>query len=169
MLSCYSSYMQQVILSSSTRLGVWKHIVEKLKIDAFEKFNIPYDDLIFGKTHSYLYIDENTVHAQMDTFNDLGWLRGGYMDVAGGYWEEKGSEDPEYDMNKFVKPRLFNDIMKVVETVIKYEPHKMMCGEIYFYHHVLSELCEYFSALVHNPGENCCFDENIHQRLLKKS
>ena len=62
--------------------------IEKLIVDALEKFKIPYDNLIFGKPRAEFYIDDNDLHVQMDILKVLGWLWGGSTYVAVGYWED---------------------------------------------------------------------------------
>jgi len=127
--------------------------IGKLTMDTLVKFKIPYDELFFGKPYADCYIDDNAVHAQMNTFKEVGWLNGSQGEPEG-YWEEEISQSSQKETKEFIKPRSFNTIMKVGDVVIKTGPREMISGENYFYKHIPDQLRQFFPQLKENPEEN---------------
>lgn len=129
--------------------------IGKLTIETLEKFEIPYDELVFGKPHAHVYIDDNAIHAQMNTFKEIGWLRGGQDGGHEGYWESRTLlPEPQSDM---VSPRSFNTVMTVGNAVHKSGPRDAILGERHFYENLPGELGGHFPRLLPDgdEGEGC--------------
>ena len=86
--------------------------IGKITFDTLEKFNIPYDELYFGKPHAHFYIDDNAVSAYDNLEKELGF----YQDT--------------------IKPRDFNSVEKTsIEIYTKRSDD--LAGEIYYYSNII--------------------------------
>lgn len=126
--------------------------IGQLTMETLDKFNIPYDELIFGKPHADVYIDDNAIHAQMNTFKELGWLRASQKanthEEHEGYWEEQMLvPTQESDM---IEPRSFNTVITTGDRVQKSGPKDVIAGERFFYENVQQDLRDFFPKL-HPP------------------
>lgn len=83
--------------------------IGKITIDTLSKFNIPYDELVFGKPYAHHYIDDLCVNPKIDLSKQLGF----YLDD--------------------IKPRSFNKIVVSENSVIKYSEHSKLNGESKYY------------------------------------
>jgi len=123
--------------------------IGKLTIETLEKFDIPYDELIFGKPHADVYVDDNAIHAQMNTFKEIGWLREDRPDGHEGFWEKKTSmAEPQSEM---VDPRSFNTVIEVGNSIFKAGPKEIIMGEVYFYENMPEKLSHLFPKLLPTP------------------
>ena len=123
--------------------------IGKVTIEQLDNFNIPYDELVFGKPHAHVHIDDNAINAQMNTFKEIGWMRSEQIDGGhDGYWEKKTmAAEPQSEM---VDPRSFNTVMAVGNAIFKSGPKLLIQGEKYFYENVPEALQEHFPKLL--PG-----------------
>jgi len=142
--------------------------VGKLTIDTLDEFKIPYDELVFGKPHADVYIDDHAIHAQMNTFKEIGWLRDKEFDGHEGYWEKKTlMPEPQSEM---IDPRSFNTVITVGDAILKSGPKKLILGERYFYENVPEELRGYFPKLLHDrdaiPIDSCEDVLNLKMELI---
>lgn len=95
--------------------------VGKITIDTLEKFNIPYDELYFGKPYANFYIDDLAIDAYGDIEKEIGI----------------------YKTN--VSERDFNEIIPGhMEIVTKKSNSDALKGEIYYYQHVPHSIKQYF-------------------------
>lgn len=121
--------------------------IGKLTIETLDKFQIPYDELIFGKPNADVYIDDNAIHAQMSTFKEIGWFRGENVDGHEGYWETK-TLLPEPQSNMImINPRAFNSVITNGDAVLKSGPSKKLDDkerERNFHENVPEELSHFF-------------------------
>lgn len=83
--------------------------IGKITIDTLSKFNIPYDELVFGKPYAHHYIDDLCINPKIDLSKQLGF----YLDD--------------------IKPRSFNKIVVSENSVIKYSEHSKLNGESKYY------------------------------------
>lgn len=100
--------------------------------ETLRKFEIPYDELYFGKPYADFYIDDLAINANMDLQKQLGF-----------YLNESGD----------VKERVFNQIImkenSVCKTSIVTEGHgKLLDGEIYWYQNIPNEIIHLFPKLL---------------------
>ena len=102
--------------------------VGKITLDTLEKFNIPYDEILFGKPHADFYIDDLAVNA----FHQI--------DKILGFIDSKN------------EPRGFNDIQYKENRVIKKTNNP---GELYWYKNFPSALSDLFPRIISiNESDN---------------
>ena len=95
--------------------------IGKITFDTLDKFNIPYDEIFFGKPYAQYYIDDLAVNANSSLDKALGI----------------------YDTD--IAPRSFNKIEYTDNTVIKYTANK---GEIYWYKNIPESIEKYFPKVI---------------------
>ena len=104
--------------------------VGKLTLDTLEKFNIPYDELYFGKPYAHFYIDDLAVNAFSNLQKELGYY------------------------NDFIEPRKFHNIeVKNVSVIKKSGTPESLSGEIYYYKNIPCEIKDLFPVFF-NSNEN---------------
>ena len=102
--------------------------VGKITLDTLERFNIPYDEILFGKPHADFYIDDLAVN----TFHQI--------DKILGFIDSKN------------EPRGFNDIQYKENRVIKKTNNS---GELYWYKNFPSALSDLFPRVISiNESDN---------------
>jgi capsule biosynthesis phosphatase len=100
------------------------------------KFDIPFDELHFGKPWAHVYVDDLAVNAMVDTRAEIGWSRGPQVDAA---------------TRKMVLPRNMNTVQIVNRKVIKSAKGPEIVAEAFYYCHVPDDLCDYFPRLLAPP------------------
>ena len=105
-----------------------------------DEFDVPYDEIYFGKPYADVYVDDLAVNALVDTNKELGWL-----DAAAVPSSAAAAAPPTRGM---MTPRDFNSVQVLDELVIKtiHDPERA-AGERYFYEHVPARLAHYFPAV----------------------
>ena len=95
--------------------------VGRLTIDTLEKFNIPYDELYFGKPYAHFYIDDLAVNAFSNIQKEIGYY------------------------NDFIEPRKFHSIeVKNVSVIKKSGSVSSLSGEIFYYKNIPCEIKDLF-------------------------
>jgi capsule biosynthesis phosphatase len=129
----------EIIIHTARRMKTHKSNVGKVikdialvTIQTLEKFNIEYDELIFGKPIADIYIDDKALNPYM---NDISY-----------YGIE--TENVEFIHNK-VSNNKFNLIKKHDKLVKKTGPYSILKGELYYYQNIPPSLADYFPVL-HN-------------------
>ena len=97
--------------------------IGKITFDTLDKFDIPYDEIYFGKPEADYYIDDKAINCFDDLEKELGY----YMD--------------------HIEPRTFNDISQNVIEVYKKESNDLS-GEIYYYNNIPRGLKDLFPILI---------------------
>lgn len=128
----------EIIIYTARRMKTHQNNVGKVikdialvTINTLEKFNIPYDELIFGKPIADIYIDDRALNPYV---NDISYF---------GLFNEKS----EFIHNK-VENNKFNTIKKINNTIKKNGPYKILKGELHFYQNVPSTLSSFFPGLI---------------------
>jgi capsule biosynthesis phosphatase len=99
--------------------------IGEITMSTLKEFNIPYDELFFGKPYAHFYIDDLMVNPKTDLNKELGF----YM------------ED--------VKPRHFNRLIYDSETVTKLSDNNKLEGEAYYYKEIQKyPVKKYFPKLI---------------------
>jgi len=98
------------------------------------KFNIPYDEIHFGKPDADIYVDDLAVNALVDTEKEIGWYLEDFR------IEPKPKAAP-------VEPRSFNTVVEIDNQIIKQSSAKSFEGEVYFYKNLPKELSQYFPKI----------------------
>ena len=102
-----------------------------ITINTLNKFNIPYDELLFGKPIADIYIDDRAINPYI---NDISYF---------GLFKEK----TEFIHNK-VDNNKYNIITKINNIIKKTGPYKFISGELYFYQNVPTTIAHYFPKLI---------------------
>ena len=89
-----------------------------------EKFNIPYDELLFGKPIADIYIDDRAVNPYKNDVSLMGYL----------------TETVEVPLNALPSNKL-NRIRVENDLVVKNGPTEFIKGEIYFYQNIPNYKC----------------------------
>lgn len=104
--------------------------IGKITFDTLEKFNIPFDEIYFGKPYADVYIDDLALNCYDNIEKALGFY-----------------------MNK-VSPRDFNSIsVKSIEIYVK-KSEKGLDGEIFFYNNIPKQLKDIFPILLDYDEQN---------------
>lgn len=94
--------------------------IGKITFDTLDKFEIPYDEIYFGKPYADYYIDDKAINAYSNLQTNLGF----YMDN--------------------IQPRDYNELIEnnLLNTYIK--KGKDLSGEIYYYNNIPNDLKDLF-------------------------
>ncbi|CAF4152367.1 unnamed protein product, partial [Adineta steineri] len=111
--------------------------IGRITIETLTKFDIPYDELIFGKPYADVYIDDSTIHALIDTTKEIGWLLNDTIENGQIKKVIKG----------FISPRHFQTIEQLDNLIIKSSSTDCLKGEIYFYENIPSSIFDLFPKL----------------------
>ena len=117
--------------------------IGQITLETLTKFNIPFDELLFGKPYADVYVDDSAIHALIDTAKEIGWA----------------VNDPDGDWNKsnrkkgFVSSRHFHTIQELDNSIIKSSSIDSLQGEIYFYQNIPPSIQDLFPQL-HRIEEN---------------
>ena len=129
----------EIIIHTARRMKTHNHSVgkvikdiAKVTIDTLEKFNIRYDELIFGKPIADIYIDDRAINPYMNNISFFGLF----------------GQTIDFIPNKVANNK-YNQIIKNNNMITKIGPEKYMRGELYFYQNKPKTINEYFSNL-HN-------------------
>ena len=99
--------------------------IGEITMNTLKEFNIPYDELFFGKPYAHFYIDDLMINPKTDLNKELGF----YM------------ED--------VEPRHFNKLIYHSETVTKLSNNGKLDGESYYYKEIQKyPIRKYFPKLI---------------------
>jgi capsule biosynthesis phosphatase len=129
-LKYLKSFGHTIIIYTARRMKTHKSNIGKVMKDVgiitFEtlnRFNIPYDEIYFGKPYANVYIDDLALNA----YNDLEKSLGFYMDT--------------------ISPRSFNEIKETTIEIITKKSHELR-GEIYYYNNIPNSIKDMFPAFI---------------------
>ena len=105
--------------------------IGKITIDTLEQFQIPYDELLFGKPIADMYIDDRAVNPYRNDIQCMGYL-----------YSHKEVPTNSLPTNKYNRICVENDI------VIKSGPSNTMEGEHYYYNNLVPSLQLYFPLFI---------------------
>jgi capsule biosynthesis phosphatase len=105
--------------------------IASVTIDTLEKYNIDYDELIFGKPIADIYIDDRAINPYI---NDISYF--------GLFYENDNFIPNKINNNKY------NKIKKCNEYIIKTGPYDILKGELYYYENIPNEFSNYFPKLI---------------------
>ena len=134
-----------IIIYTARKMNSHKHNIGKVIRDiglitfqTLEKFNIEYDEIIFGKPIADIYIDDKALNPYI---NDIS-----YFGID--------ADSDEFIHNK-VNNNKFNRIKKVDNIIKKTGPYSILRGELNYYQNIPSDLSHYFPTLINfNKNEN---------------
>ena len=110
-------------------------------IQTLERFNIPYDELIFGKPMADIYVNDRAMNPYINNISQFGLFY----------------DEPEFIPNKISKASS-QITSKVAEPPEKFErkgdviyktgPEESMKGELYYYQNIPPQFSQYFPKLI---------------------
>lgn len=110
-------------------IGKLNKDIGKITFDTLEKFDIPFDEIYFGKPYAHFYIDDLAIN----TFDDLEKSIGYYQNI--------------------IEPRNFNSIeVSNINTITKTSHN--LDGEIYYYNNIPNELKDLFPIFLNNTNKS---------------
>ena len=107
--------------------------IGKITFDTLERFNIPYDEIFFGKPQADVYIDD----LGLNCFDNLEKELGFYIDS--------------------VKPREFNTLNSKFMEIIKKESSNL-AGEIFYYLNIPSKVKDMFPVITNFDDNNTWYE-----------
>ena len=128
----------EIIIYTARRMKTHQNNVGKvikdialITINTLDKFNIPYDELIFGKPIADIYIDDRALNPYVSDISYFGLF----------------NEKSEFIHNK-VDNNKYNTITKFNNIIKKNGPYKFLKGELHFYQNVPSKISSFFPRLI---------------------
>lgn len=125
----------EIIINTARRMKTHNHSVgkvikdiAKVTIDTLEKFNIQYDELIFGKPIADIYVDDRAINPYINNISFFGLF----------------NQQTDFIPNKVANNK-YNQIIKNNNIIVKIGPEQYMRGELYFYQNKPDIIDEYFS------------------------
>ena len=104
----------------------------KITFETLEKFNIPFDEIYFGKPYANFYIDDLAINCFDDMEKQLGFYQSD------------------------IEPRKFNSIENnMMETVTKRSAN--LDGEIYYYQNIPRQIKDMFPLFINYDDDNCWY------------
>ena len=105
--------------------------IGKITFETLDKFEIPYDEIYFGKPEADFYIDDKAVNSLLSVEKEIGFFE-----------------------QKLIEPRYFNQLEKSsIETIIKKSESNKLKGEIYWYSNMPNKIKDIFPLLL-RYGDN---------------
>jgi capsule biosynthesis phosphatase len=138
----------EIIIHTARRMKTHNNNVGKVikdialvTIDTLAKFDVEYDELIFGKPLADIYIDDKGLNPYANNISFFG------------LFEIKD----EYFHNK-IPSNKYNSVKKYDAVIVKKGPEKYMRGELYFYQNIPLSLSPYFPTL---KSHSCADGDHI--------
>ena len=136
----------EIIIYTDRRMKTHKNNIGKVikdialvTIQTLERYNIEYDELLFGKPIADIYIDDKALNPYVNNISYFG------IDI----------EENEYLHNK-VENNKFNTITKQNNSIKKSGPYSILKGEIYYYQHLPLSIKHFYPQLNdYNKIDNC--------------
>mmetsp|Transcript_35970 Transcript_35970/g.58157 ORF Transcript_35970/g.58157 Transcript_35970/m.58157 type:complete len:725 (+) Transcript_35970:210-2384(+) len=94
-----------------------------------EQYNIPYDEIHFGKPYANVYVDDSAVNALLDTEKEVGW-----------WVPDEDADEKRREESGHVACRHFNKVQVLNDVVIKSSSTQgpgAIAGEVYWYQMLL--------------------------------
>ena len=128
----------EIIIYTARRMATHKGNVGKVikdiatvTINTLDKFDIYYDELIFGKPIADIYIDDRAINPYINNISHFGFFY----------------NNDEFIPNK-IKNNKYNSIKKTDDFILKSGPYDIIKGELFYYQNIPPEFQFYFSKLI---------------------
>jgi len=128
----------EIIIYTARRMKTHKNNIGKVikdialvTIQTLERFNIEYDELLFGKPVADIYIDDKALNPYINNISYFG------INI----------EDNEYVHNK-VDNNKFNKIVKQNNIIKKSGPYSILKGEINYYQHLPLSIKHFYPEML---------------------
>ena len=143
-------YTARKMVTCNDNIGKVIKVVGQTTLETLNQFEIPFDELYFGKPWADIYIDDKA----FNTFDKNLFEQIGFFDNSISVYD--------YRANKYNKVRRINKA-----RIMKEGPS--LLGEIWFYNHIqFSSLNKYFPMLISIENDNRFLLEFIDGTLLSK-
>jgi len=111
-------------------IGLIMKDICKITYDTLEKYEIPYDEIYFGKPYADFYIDDLGINSYDDLEKKLGFYK------------------------TSIKERDFNEIIEdKMDIIIKKSNNNKIKGEIFYYKNISHEIKKYFPIFINNGND----------------
>ena len=128
------------MLTHNGNIGKILQDVGQITFNTLTDFDIPYDEIVFGKPYADFYIDDKSISVYDDMEKEIGY----------------------YQVNKNETRKFNNIVEKTYSTVVKESlKNDVIDGEIYYYKNIPSEVRGMFPKLI-DYGENFYEIEKIN-------
>ena len=118
-------YTARRMRTHNGNIGLITKDIAEITINSLKKFDIPYDELYFGKPYADFYIDDLAVNCHYDLEKELGFYK------------------------THINERDFNEISSdKMDIIIKKSINNKIEGEIYYYQNIPKELNQYFPLFI---------------------
>lgn len=122
-------YTSRRMKTHNGNIGLLMKDIGIITFNTLEKFNIPYDEIYFGKPHAHIYIDDRVYNSFIDLEKELGF----------------------YQNN--IEPRSFNELeLNSIEVITK--KSNDLSGEIYYYQNIPNKIKDLFPLIIDYDIEN---------------
>lgn len=123
-------YTARKMKSSGSNIGKVNKDIGKVTFDTLEKFDIPYDEIYFGKPFAHFYIDDSAINAFDSLDKEMGFYK------------------------NFIEARDFNNVSKISIETIKKQSSNGLEGEIHYYNNIPIEIKDMFPIMFNYDKEN---------------
>jgi hypothetical protein len=144
-----------IIIHTARRMVTHRHNVGavirdigRITMDTLDEFNIPYDELLFGKPIADMYIDDRAVNPYRNDIQCMGYLHH--------LIEQPANALPT---NRYNQIRIKDGI------IIKAGPIHIIEGELYYYTRLPPTLISYFPRLINNNRDKIKIE--LHLEYIK--
>ena len=130
-------YTARRMRTHKSNVGLILKDISKITYETLENFDIPYDEIYFGKPYADFYIDDLAINAYEDLEKQTGIYK------------------------TSIKERYFNEIIsEKMDIIVKKSNNNKIDGEIHYYKNIPNEIKKYFPIFINN-GENWYSIEKI--------
>ena len=121
-------YTARRMKTHNSNIGKVMKDIGIITFETLNRFDIPYDEIYFGKPYANVYIDDLALNA----YNDLEKLLGFYMDT--------------------ISPRTFNEINETTIDILTKKSDELR-GEIYYYNNIPNSIKDMFPTFINYDNE----------------
>jgi hypothetical protein len=111
-----------IIIHTARRMTTHAHVgtdIGTITFNTLAEFNIPYDEILFGKPIADMYIDDRAVNPFRDSVQSMGYLH----------------TEEEKPLN-MIPTNKFNTVLLTGDKITKTGPTNIIRGEIHFYENI---------------------------------
>jgi hypothetical protein len=138
LLNHFKDQGHEIIVYTARRMTTHSHNVGKVikdialtTINTLERFDIHYDELIFGKPIADIYIDDKALNPYINHISHYGFF----------------TKQEDFLPNKIATNK-YNSISFVDNRIIKTGPRQFIRGELYYYQQIPIKLSSFFPKLL---------------------
>ena len=137
-------YTARRMQTHGSNIGKVMKDIAKITFETLERFEIEYDEIIFGMHIADIYIDDRAINPY---YNDISFF---------GFFDDKN----DYIINKIPNNK-YNKIRKKDDLIYKQGPEKIIKGELYFYQNIPVCFKNYFPKYYNYKKINDIIELNI--------